>query len=96
MANYKLSNEAKRDLKRIHQFGIARFGLKQADKYFDAFFEYFDIIANNPLSFETVEYYGHGCHRCVCGSDSIFYNIQNDSVEIIRIIGQQNLNDIFN
>ena len=38
MASYKLSNEAKEDLIRIHQYEIARFGEAQADKYFDSFF----------------------------------------------------------
>jgi toxin ParE1/3/4 len=37
MSNYKLSNEAKADLIRIHQFGVRTFGTKQADKYFNAF-----------------------------------------------------------
>ncbi len=32
MSNYKLSNEAKNDLIRIHQFGVAQFGEVQADK----------------------------------------------------------------
>ena len=41
MATYKLSNEAKEDLIRIHQYGIEKFGEAQADKYFDSFFDYF-------------------------------------------------------
>jgi len=45
MAKYKLSNAAKEDLIRIHHYGVKRFGMTQADKYFDSFFEYFDIIA---------------------------------------------------
>jgi len=28
MANYKLSNEAKEDLIRIHQYGMRQFGIK--------------------------------------------------------------------
>lgn len=45
MDNYKLSNAAKEDLIRIHRFGVERFGMKQADKYFDEFFNRFDQIA---------------------------------------------------
>ena len=33
MADYKLSNEAKEDLIRIHHYGVEKFGLAQADKY---------------------------------------------------------------
>lgn len=56
MANYRLSNEAKDDLIRIHQYGIRQFGVTQADKYFDSLFEYFEIIANRPFSFESIDY----------------------------------------
>jgi len=49
MAKYRLSNEAKEDLIRIHHYGVEKFGETQADKYFDSFFEYFDIIAQRPL-----------------------------------------------
>ena len=45
MANYRLSNDAKDDLIRIHQYGVRQFGESQADKYFNTFFEYFDLIA---------------------------------------------------
>tara|TARA_Y100001933_G_C18620213_1_gene406012 strand:- start:9 stop:296 length:288 start_codon:yes stop_codon:yes gene_type:complete len=95
MANYKLSNLAKEDLIRIHQYGIQRFGVKQADKYFETFFEYFEIIAKQPYSFESVDFLKKGYRRCVCGSDSIYYKINNDFVEIMAIIGSQDLNSIF-
>ncbi|MDA9057022.1 type II toxin-antitoxin system RelE/ParE family toxin [Flavobacteriaceae bacterium] len=49
MANYKLSNSAKEDLIRIYRYGVDKFGMTQADKYFDSFFEYFDSIAKNPF-----------------------------------------------
>jgi toxin ParE1/3/4 len=47
MASYKLRNTAIEDLIRIHHFGVERFGMGQADRYFDEFFKYFEIIANN-------------------------------------------------
>ncbi|MBN1143598.1 MAG: type II toxin-antitoxin system RelE/ParE family toxin [Bacteroidales bacterium] len=94
MAKYRLSNEAKEDLIRIHHFGVERFGLSQADKYFDTFFEYFEIIAQRPFSFESVDYIRKGYRRCVCGSDSIYYRISNDIVEIMAIIGRQDLNNL--
>ena len=57
MANFKLSNTAKEDLIRIHHYGIERFGEAQANKYLYTFFDYFEIIATRPLSFEPVDYY---------------------------------------
>jgi len=94
MTKYRLSNEAREDLIRIHQYGVKKFGETQADKYFDSFFEYFDIITQRPFSFESVDYIKTGYRRCVCGSDSIFYKINNGVIEIIAIIGRQDLNNI--
>jgi toxin ParE1/3/4 len=37
MPGYRLSNEAKEDLIRIHHYGIEKFGVTQADKYFYSF-----------------------------------------------------------
>jgi toxin ParE1/3/4 len=94
MANYKLSNVAQEDLIRIHHYGVERFGMLQADKYFDSFFIYFDLIAKQPFSFESVDFIKPGYRRCVCGSDSIYYKISNEVVEIMTIIGRQDLENI--
>ena len=93
MAKYRLSNEAKNDLIRIHHYGIEKFGMIQADKYFESFFEYFDIIAERPYSFESVEYIKNEYRRCVCGSDSIYFKVNKDIVDIMAIVGSQNLNE---
>jgi len=66
----------------------------QADKYFDSFFEYFDIISQRPFSFESIDYIKTGYSRCVSGSDSIFYRINIGVVEIMAIIGRQDLNSL--
>ncbi len=94
MANYKLSHSAKLDLIRIHQYGVSKFGIEQADQYYYSFFEYFDIIAQLPFSFEAVDFIKEGYRRCVCGSDSIYYRIQDDTVEIMAVIGRQDLNNM--
>lgn len=95
MANYRLSNVAKEDLIRIHQYGVEKFGLAQADKYFDSLFEYFEIISHRPFSFESFDYLRKGYRRCVCGFESIYYKMANDGiVEIMAIIGKQDLNNI--
>lgn len=92
MTKYKLSNEAKEDLIRIHHYGIEKFGMVQADKYFDSFFEAFDNIAQRPFSFESVDHIKKGYRRCVCGADSIYFNINGNIVEIMAIVGKQDLN----
>ena len=94
MTNYRLSNLAKEDLSRIHKYGVEKFGMIIADKYFDSLFENFDIIAENPFYFESVDYIKAGYRRCVSGSDSIYYKVNNNIVEIMAIIGKQDLKNI--
>ncbi|KZS41868.1 plasmid stabilization protein [Aquimarina aggregata] len=91
MGIYKLTNEAESDLIRIHQYGVRKFGEDQADKYFYAFFEQFELIAKQPHLYPSVDYFRKGYRRCVCGVDSIYYQIKPDVVEIIAIIGRQDL-----
>jgi toxin ParE1/3/4 len=94
MAEYRLSNSAKDDLIRIHHFGIEKFGILQADKYFDSFFDYFENIAQRPFSFESVDYIRKGYRRCPCGSDTIYFRIDNNMVEIMAIVGMQDLKSL--
>lgn len=93
MAKYRLSNEAKEDLIRIHQHGVNQFGMAQADRYFNSFFKYFDLIAQQPFAFESVDYIKKGYRRCTIGSDTIYYKV-NDLVEIMAIVGKQNVKNI--
>lgn len=94
MASYLISSSAEQDLIRIHQYGIRIFGELQADKFFDALFSQFEIIAERPFAFESVDYIKPGYRRCVCGVDSIFYRIGNEVAEIMAIIEKQDLENI--
>ena len=95
MAEYRLSNAAKEDLIRIHHFGVVKFGITQADKYFDSFFDHFEIIAQRPFAFESVDYIKEGYRKCPCGSDTIYFRIKDNIIEIMAIIGMQDLNNVF-
>lgn len=94
MAEYRLSNAAKEDLIRIHHYGVENFGIAQADKSFDKLFDYFEIIAQNPFSFESVDYIKQGYRRCPYGSDTIYYRVNHNMVEIMAIVGMQDLRNI--
>ncbi|MFK7953087.1 MAG: type II toxin-antitoxin system RelE/ParE family toxin [Ekhidna sp.] len=89
MAKYKISNIAKDDLIRIHQYGASTFGVEQADRYFNAFFDKFQLIAERPNAFESVDFIKKGYRKCVCGVDTIFYRIKDGVIEIMTIIGRQ-------
>ncbi len=88
MINYRISNEAQEYLIQIYQYCISQFGATQAELYFDAFFEQFSVIANNAFAFESVHHIKHGYRPCPYGSDTIYFRIQDDLVEIMAIIGR--------
>lgn len=90
MYNYILTRDVENDLERIHQYGVARFGMLQSDKYYEMFFECFDKIAFNPFMFPSSVHLNKGYRYCVCGVDTIFYKIISDNlVEIVAIVGRQ-------
>jgi toxin ParE1/3/4 len=89
MNSYRISTIAKQDLIRIYHYGVMKFGVQQADNYFNAFFDCFKLIAQQPFSFEAVDYIKPGYRRCICGADSIYYRIVENTVEIMTIIGRQ-------
>ena len=91
---YKLSLVAKHDLKAIYAYGYQVWGEEQADKYFNAFFECFLEIANNLSQYQKVDEIKQGYRRCVCGVDSIYFRIVDDVVEIMTIVGNQDIGGV--
>jgi toxin ParE1/3/4 len=89
MYRYKLNIQAEEDITRIFEYGLARFGLFLANKYYEMFFDCFSKIASNPYLFPEAFDYRAGYRYCVCGVDTIFYKINADAVEIMAIIGRQ-------
>lgn len=66
-------------------------GVTQSDHYWDQLKRRFSIIAERPLFFPAVDHIRVGYRRSVCGAHSIYYRIEGDSIEIIRIIGRQDV-----
>jgi toxin ParE1/3/4 len=90
MYAYYLSFEAEIDIERIYEYGFYKFGILQADLYYDKLFECFKKIATNPLMFPAANHFKKGYRTCICGVDTIYFSIKDEStVEIITIIGRQ-------
>lgn len=85
---YVLSNAAKTDLKNIYKFGYERFGEQQADRYFDGLLACFEEITKDPLIFPQLPELGN-YRRCVYISESMYYRVAKNRVEIMAIIGRQ-------
>lgn len=90
MYSYKLNIQAEEDLTRIFEYGMGRFGLLQANKYYEMLFDCFTKITSNLFLFPEAIRYREGYRYCVCGVDTVFYKINSDMVEIMAIIGRQN------
>lgn len=93
MPRYRISNEAKQDLQRIYQFGLEHFGEEQADEYFWGFFECFENISENPMQYQAIDHVRMGYRRCVYKSDTIYYRVQHSIVEIMAILGGQDVDE---
>jgi toxin ParE1/3/4 len=90
MYSYYLSSEAKEDLRRIYYYGVSKFGINQADSYYNMFYDCFEKIEGNSFLFPSADPIKKGYRYCVCGVDAIYYQINGDKrAEIITIIGRQ-------
>lgn len=90
---YKLSEEAKDDLRSIYFYGLEEFGEQSADEYFHSFFEKFEDIVENSLSYQSVEHFRPGYRRCTHRSDTIYYRINAQFIEIMAILGNQDTDE---
>lgn len=89
MPDYRLSKAAEEDLIQIAQYGDENYGVEQSDRYRDQLKRRFLILAETPLLYPSVEHVRAGYRRSVCGMHSIYYRIEGQTVEIMRILGQQ-------
>lgn len=93
MGTYRLSENAREDLRRIYRRGLREYGEAQADEYYNALFDRFEQIAEQPFLYPAVDDIREGYRRSVCGVDSIYYRIEGETVEIMAIIGRQDLEE---
>ncbi len=89
MARYRLTAEARSDLREIAGLGIERFGEHQAERYAAALETAFHRIAINPLAYQAVDDVRSGYRRAVYQSHSIYYVTDEGGVLIVRVLGQQ-------
>lgn len=91
MRKYRLAKRARDDLIAIAQYGDEHFGVAQSNRYRDKLKQRFSILAEQPQLYPAVEHIRPGYHRSVCGAHSIYYRVEADGVEIIRILKHQDL-----
>lgn len=96
MGNYKLTPDAEEDLFRIYQWGVHKYGEATADKYYSAFFDHFETLAEQPYLYQAVEHVRKDYRQSVCGDNTIYYRVVADTADtadtivIMSILGRQN------
>lgn len=91
MAKPRLSQAAKLDLITIAQYGDENFGIKKSNEYRKQLSRHFLLLAKQPYLFQAVDHIRPGYRRSICGVHAIYCRVGNDGVEIMRILGQQDL-----
>ena len=82
---YRISGTADADIVRLYAEGVSQFGLVQTDRYHDALFDVFELLAANPkMARERVEF-TMSCRIHRFQSHVIIYQIEGDDIRIIRV-----------
>ncbi|MCD1635588.1 type II toxin-antitoxin system RelE/ParE family toxin [Martelella mediterranea] len=72
---------------------MTQWGQRAADKYHAELFARFEAIAASPLAHPSVDFIREGYRRAIHKSDSIYYRTRGEDVEIMAIIGRQDLDN---
>jgi toxin ParE1/3/4 len=84
---YRLTRQAKSDIKAIYHYTVEYFGQGQAQEYLDGLEYSFDLLTDNPNIGRLFE---GKIRRYVYKSHLVYYEIEKDEIHIIRIRhGQQ-------
>lgn len=91
MRKYRLNTRAIQDLIAIARYGDENFGAIQSEIYQEKLEIQFDLITKMPEAYQKVDEIYKGYRRAVCGSHSIYYRITAGKVEIMRVLGRQEI-----
>lgn len=95
MPKYRISKHAEKDLIVIAQYGDERYGIEASDAYRDKLINRFEALAVKPLRYPPVDHICEGYRRSVCGVNSIYYRVDGADIEIMRVLGRQDLDTVF-
>ncbi|GMN05162.1 type II toxin-antitoxin system RelE/ParE family toxin [Croceitalea sp. MTPC5] len=89
MGVYKLSGKAEIDLAEMYEFGIYKFGLTQAQKYFYDMQEAFEILAENGNLGRDASEFIEGLKRFSYKVHTIFYLQTSSGIFILRVLSHR-------
>ena len=87
---YRISQEAIKDLKNIWFYTLNNWSKEQADRYYNQIIAEIEFIADNFMTGKSAEQTRENYRLAKVKSHLIFYRkVENDIVEIVRIIHQR-------
>jgi toxin ParE1/3/4 len=89
MGVYKLSSKAEIDLAEMYEFGIYKFGITQAQKYFYDMHEAFEILAENANLGRDASEFIENLKRFSYKAHTIFYLQIASGIFILRVLNQR-------
>jgi toxin ParE1/3/4 len=88
---FLVNHKADQDLLSIALYGIENYGIKSSRAYRKRLVQKFEYISEHPELYPKVNHIRPGYGRCVFGSHSIYFRIHGNSIEIMRVLGRQDI-----
>ena len=89
MGVYKLSRKAEIDLAELYEFGIHKFGLLQAQKYFLELHDVFQVLDENADLGRDASEYIEDLKRFAFKAHTLFYLQTISGIFILRVLSQR-------
>ena len=86
---YVISKKAVSDLEEIWLYTAEKWSIDQADRYYNLIFDEIQFICKNVNAGKPMEHVRKGYRASKVKSHLIFYRIQNNIVEVIRILQER-------
>lgn len=80
--NYRLTRQAKSDIKAIYRYNVEYFGEGQAQEYLEGLEYSFDLLTDNP---NMGRLFDENTRRYVYKSHLVYYEIKEEQLVIIRL-----------
>ena len=86
---FKISYEVQNDLENIWLYTYETWSVEQADRYYNLILDEIEYLAENPDTGKDYSHLRKGYLRSKVKSHFIFYKINKNLIEIIRVLHQQ-------
>jgi toxin ParE1/3/4 len=86
---YVISKKAIADLEQIWLYTVEKWSVVQADRYYNLIFDEINFICKNNNAGKSMENVRKGYRASKVKSHLIFYRVQNNTIEVIRILHER-------